>query len=92
MWCSISCLSRFSGSALREVLLGILRGYGKTKVPMLLSVIGMVGVRQLYLAVSMARQRDIVHIYVCYPIAWVSTLALLSVYFLLVRKEMPGVD
>lgn len=33
MWCSISCLSRFSGSALREVLLGILRGYGKTKMP-----------------------------------------------------------
>jgi len=73
--------------AAREVLLGILRGNGKSRVPMVLSLIGMVGVRQVFLAVVM-RDPAIEYIYICYPLAWGSTLILLTIYYLTVRKKM----
>ncbi|MBO4915902.1 MAG: MATE family efflux transporter [Oscillospiraceae bacterium] len=75
--------------AVREVLLGYLRGYGRSFLPMVLSLIGMIGVRQVYLAVTLhTAQPEIVHIYRCYPIAWAATTLLLLVYFLLVRKKL----
>ncbi len=75
--------------AVREVLLGYLRGYGRSFVPMVLSLIGMIGVRQVYLAVTLrTAQPEIVHIYRCYPIAWAATTGLLFVYYLLVRKKL----
>ncbi len=75
--------------AVREVLLGYLRGYGKSLVPMVLSLIGMIGVRQAYLALTLrTAQPEIVHIYRCYPIAWAATTLLLLVYYLLVKKNL----
>lgn len=76
--------------ALREVLLGVLRGYGRSLVPMMLSLTGMVAIRQLYLAISMRSGQNIRNIYICYPLAWVATLLLLFVYYLLARKNLPG--
>ncbi len=75
--------------AVREVLLGYLRGYGKSFLPMILSLIGMIGVRQAYLALTLhTAQPQIAHIYRCYPIGWAATTALLLLYFLLVRKKL----
>lgn len=76
--------------ALREVLLGVLRGYGRSRMPMVLSLIGMVVLRQVFLAVAMGCSRSIVNIYVCYPLAWAATLLLLSGYYLLIRRDLPG--
>lgn len=39
--------------AVREVYLGVLRGYERNFVPMLLSLIGMVVVRQIFLSLTM---------------------------------------
>lgn len=71
--------------AIREIYLGILRGYGNTKVPMVLSLIGMVVIRQIYLAVSMSVAPAIENIYFCYPMAWGVTAALVFVYYLAVK-------
>lgn len=67
--------------AVREVYLGVLRGYGIGTVPMVLNIIGMVLVRQIYLAVSMQSGPGIVHIFRCYPIAWGATALLLVGYY-----------
>lgn len=76
--------------AVREVLLGYLRGYGKSFWPMVLSLIGMIGVRQAYLALTLhTAQPDIEHIYRCYPIGWAATTLLLLIYYLAVRKRLP---
>lgn len=75
--------------SLREVYLGVLRGNGRNGVPMLLSLAGMVGFRQLFLAVMMRGEPQIEYIYVCYPLAWFVTTALLMAYYLLVRKKLP---
>lgn len=73
--------------ALREVLLGTLRGCGKNLWPTILSLIGMVGVRQLFLAITMHYNPAIENIYYCYPIAWAATLLMLVIYYLVVRKN-----
>ena len=78
--------------AIRELLLGILRGYKRARTPMILSLIGMIGVRQLFLSVAMSRGEDIRYIFWCYPIAWASTAILLLIYFLAVKKKLTGLN
>ena len=72
----------------REVLLGYLRGYGKSRIPMILSLIGMVGVRQLFLALAMPRYGTIRVVYAAFPIGWGVTLLLLVIYTLIILKKM----
>lgn len=73
--------------ALREVCLGTLRGYGDTRVPMILSLIGMVVLRQIYLATALALDRRIIHVYIGYPLAWAATAALTLGYYLAKRRR-----
>lgn len=82
-------LPMYAFFALREILYGILRGHGYTHVTTILSLIGMVGIRQLFLAVSMAVRPSIVNIYWCYPVAWGSTMLLIYIYYRMVRRR-PG--
>ncbi len=72
---------------LREVMLGVLRGHGYSKVPMLLSLLGMVGLRQLYLAWAMTDHPRVENIYFCYPMAWGCTALLVTLFYLSVRKK-----
>lgn len=81
-----------SAVTIREILLGILRGYGKTTLPMILSLIGMVGCRQVFLAISMSRNPIIENIYYCYPVAWLATIILLSGYYFAVKKKLKGLE
>lgn len=74
--------------AVRDIYVGILRGNGKNGIPMLLTLTGMVGCRQLFLAIVMRRPK-IEYIYVCYPLAHIITTALVLGYYLLVRKRLP---
>ena len=74
---------------LREVIQGYLRGYGRSKVPMLLSLIGMVGIRQLFLAWATAKwPGELFIIYICYPIGWFMNALLLFIYMMIVLKKM----
>ena len=74
--------------ALREVLLGTLRGCGHNFWPMVLSLVGMVGVRQVFLAITMRHSPVIKNIYYCYPVAWAAALMLLAAYYVAMRKEL----
>lgn len=74
--------------ALREILLGVLRGCGHSLGPTILSLTGMVGVRQVFLAFTMRKSAAVEYIYDCYPVACAATLLLLAVYYLIVRKRL----
>lgn len=76
----------------REVFLGALRGYGNTRVPMVLSLVGMVGLRQVFLAVSMQANPTLVNIYICYPISWGATAIMIIIYYGLVMKKLGFYD
>lgn len=77
--------------AIREVLLGTLRGCGENAIPMILSLVGMIGCRQLFLAISMHFHPVIENIYICYPVAWAATTLLLLFYYRIVRSRLPGI-
>ncbi|MCD8361842.1 MAG: MATE family efflux transporter [Lachnospiraceae bacterium] len=69
-------------SFLREILSGALRGYKKTKWTTILSMLGMIGLRQIYLAVSMGIfTPTTTKLFYCYPVGWVSAALLLLPYF-----------
>lgn len=73
--------------AAREVLYGILRGHGYAKITMVLSLLGMVGVRQLFLAIFCRIWPSIWTVYYCYPVAWASTALFIFVYYFYLRKK-----
>lgn len=73
--------------AVREILYGVLRGHGRTHITTILSLVGMVGIRQIYLAVSMSRFPSLTNIYWCYPIAWVSTCLLIYIYYQIAKRN-----
>ncbi len=73
---------------MRDSTLGVLRGYGKARVPMVLSLIGMVGVRQLYLALAYNINPRVEIVFNCYPVAWVATASLLLAYLFIIRKKL----
>ena len=72
----------------RDVLLGYLRGYGRSRMPMILSLIGMVGIRQIFLAVATARSSSLDIIYASFPIGWGAAMVLLLIYAGIVVKKM----
>lgn len=78
--------------AMREVYLGVMRGYQKNFAPMVLSLIGMVGFRQAFLTLTMRESPAIENIYFCYPAAWIVTLALLLLYYRVIRKNLVGLN
>ena len=73
---------------IRDVLLGYLRGYGRSRMPMILSLIGMVGIRQIFLAVATARSSSLDIIYASFPIGWGAAMVLLLIYAGIVVKKM----
>lgn len=72
---------------------GIIRGYGYSVQTMLFSILGMVVVRQLWLAVSMSIEHTVNNIYLGYPLGWTATaVSMLLFYFLKIRrKENSGI-
>ena len=74
---------------IREVLLSYLRGYGRSRMPMILSLIGMVGLRQLYLAVATAWDPSSLKIVLAgFPLGWAAAMVLLLLYTAVVIRKM----
>lgn len=73
---------------IRDIFLGILRGHEDTKVPLVLSLIGMVGLRQIYLSASMSRCFRIENVYIGLPLAWCATSVFLVAYYCSKRKAL----
>jgi len=60
---------------------GIVRGYGYSMTAMIISLIGIVAVRQIWLAVSLSRNHVIENIFIGYPIGWIATIVPMLVFF-----------
>lgn len=64
---------------------GILRGFGKSTSVMVWGIVGMVAVRQIYLAVMLNISYDIQVIYNGYPLGWICTVAPMVIHYLIIR-------
>ena len=71
----------------REIFLGALRGYGYARTPMIISLFGMVALRQLFLAIVMRHPR-IEYIYAAFPLGWGLTAFMLMIYYFAVRGQI----
>ena len=64
------------------------RGFGKSTVPTLLTLAGMIGCRQIFLALSMHFNRDVVNVYISYPAGWFfASLFVVIYYYVTIRSK-----
>lgn len=70
-----------------DLIPGALRGMGHSAVPMVLSVIGTVGTRVLWIYVSFPHHRSLYFLFISYPGSWIATIIMQAVCFWFVRKK-----
>ena len=66
---------------------GALRGMGRSAVPMILSVIGTVGTRIVWIYGFFPHHRSLHFLFISYPGSWIFTIAMQAVCFWFVRKQ-----
>lgn len=76
---------------LNQLFNGILRGYGYSLTSMICSLTSFIGIRQLWLYVTLNYvAHDVRYLYWCYPLTWfTSLLSLVLVYLIRIRKKYP---
>ena len=70
-----------------DLLPGALRGMGHSAVPMVLSVIGTVGTRILWIYVFFPYHRSLYFLFISYPGSWIATILMQAVCIWFVRKR-----
>lgn len=74
--------------SLNALFSGATRGFGKSRNVMVLSILGMVVCRQIFLAVSMSIERTVTNVYYGYPIGWgFSALFVFLYYYFEIKKK-----
>ncbi len=69
-----------------DLIPGALRGMGHSAVPMILSIIGTVGTRILWIYVFFPAHRSLHFLFISYPASWIFTIVMQAVCFYFVRK------
>lgn len=67
---------------------GALRGMGYSLVPMILSVIGTVGMRIFWIFVIFPSHRTLYDLFISYPASWTATIIMQVICFLIVRRKV----
>jgi putative MATE family efflux protein len=73
---------------LMDLFPGALRGMGHSAVPMLLSIIGTVGTRILWIFLVFPKHRSLDILFISYPASWLITIILQVICYLFVRKRV----
>ena len=71
-----------------DLLPGALRGMGQSTVPMILSVIGTVGTRIVWIYVIFPCHRSLDFLFISYPVSWLLTIVMQVICFYFVRKKV----
>lgn len=70
-----------------DLIPGALRGMGHSAVPMVLSVIGTVGTRIVWIYGFFPHHRSLHFLFISYPGSWIATIVMQAVCFYFVRKK-----
>ena len=80
---------------LMDLFPGALRGMGYSTVPMLLSIIGTVGMRIIWICLLFPTHRSLTFLFLSYPASWAVTVVMQVICFWFVRKKIrntrPGI-
>ena len=71
-----------------DLLPGALRGMGHSGVPMILSIIGTVGTRIVWVFGLFPAHRSLSFLFISYPVSWILTILMQAVCFYFVRKHV----
>lgn len=71
-----------------DLIPGALRGMGRSAVPMLLSVIGTVGTRIIWIYLIFPAHRSLAVLFISYPVSWLATIIMQAACFFFVRKNV----
>lgn len=71
-----------------DLLPGALRGLGYSGVPMILSIIGTVGTRIVWIFGLFPAHRSLSFLFISYPVSWILTILMQAVCFCFVRKHV----
>lgn len=66
---------------------GALRGMGHSTVPMILSIIGTVGIRIIWIYGLFPTHRDITFLFISYPASWIATIIMQSICYIIIYKK-----
>ena len=80
--CTLYCLC-----GIMDTLVGALRGIGRSTMPMIVSIFGVVGVRILWIYTAFRAVRTPFMLYISWPVSWVITLSVHLVCYLVARKK-----
>jgi len=86
---SYVCLTYFL-CGLMDVMSGMLRGMGASLVPMLVTVLGVCGMRLgwIFTIFQMEGYHTLPCLYISYPISWIVTFAALLICFLVLKRRL----
>lgn len=73
---------------LMDLFPGAMRGMGFSLVPMVLSIIGTVGIRIVWIFGIFPNHRSLDILFISYPASWIITIVMQVVCFLFVRKKV----
>ena len=73
---------------LNNIFANAVRGFGKSFVVMICSIVGMIGCRQLFLFIAMKLNYSVVNVYVGFPVGWAcAAIAVMIYYFIRIRPK-----
>lgn len=75
-----------------DVVVGSLRGLGKSTTPMIVSLLGVCGLRILWIFTIFRSNMNLGLLYVSYPISWIITFMILIVCFVYLYKKVASVE
>ena len=73
---------------LMDLFPGALRGMGYSTVPMILSIIGTVGVRIIWIYGLFPSHRSLTFLFLSYPVSWIATIIMQVICYLIMRKKV----
>lgn len=73
---------------LMDLFPGALRGMGRSTVPMILSIIGTVGTRIVWIYLIFPAHRSLDILFISYPASWILTIIMQVICFYFVRRKM----
>lgn len=71
-----------------DLIPGALRGMGHSGVPMILSIIGTVGTRIIWIFGLFPQHRSLSFLFISYPVSWILTIILQVMCYVFVRKKV----
>ncbi|MCF0237085.1 MAG: MATE family efflux transporter [Sphaerochaetaceae bacterium] len=75
-------------NSIRQIQMGVLRAYHKSTITMVLTLSGMVGVRQLYLAIAMSINSVPKTVFIGYPVGWFAAFLFVGTYYFIYRRKI----